>query len=96
MISIDIPQDTKILITPLEGWEQKYPLSREKLSPILSMYIVDSTEDGIKKCEEMIEFGGLGHSAVIHTSDEKVIEEFSKRVKSWKNYCKLSIFPKGL
>ncbi|WP_283591299.1 bifunctional acetaldehyde-CoA/alcohol dehydrogenase [Clostridium butanoliproducens] len=81
MISIDIPQDTKILITPLEGVGAKYPLSREKLSPILSMYIVDSTEDGIKKCEEMIEFGGLGHSAVIHTSDEKVIEEFSKRVK---------------
>lgn len=81
MISIDIPQDTKILITPLEGIGPKYPLSREKLSPILSMYIVDSTEEGIKKCEEMIEFGGLGHSAVIHTSNEKVIEEFSKRVK---------------
>jgi acetaldehyde dehydrogenase/alcohol dehydrogenase len=81
MAGIEVPDGTKILICELEGIGEKYPLSREKLSPILSMFIVDSTEDGIKRAEEMIYFGGLGHSAVLHSTDDKVIEEYSKRVK---------------
>ena len=39
----------------------QYPLSREKLSPILACYIVSDYREGIKRCEEMTEFGGLGH-----------------------------------
>ncbi len=81
MAGIDVPEDTKILIAELKGVGQKYPLSREKLSPILACYIVGSTEEGIKRAEEMIDFGGLGHSAVIHSNDEDVITEFSERVK---------------
>jgi len=45
------------------------------------MFIVDSTEDGIKASEDMIAFGGLGHSAVLHSTNDQVIEEFSRRVK---------------
>ncbi len=81
MAGINVPKGTRILICELEGIGADYPLSREKLSPILSLFIVDSTESGIKRCEEMVAFGGLGHSAVLHTTDNKVIEEFSKRIK---------------
>ncbi|MCY6369243.1 bifunctional acetaldehyde-CoA/alcohol dehydrogenase [Clostridium ganghwense] len=81
MVELDVPKDTKILIADLKGVGVQYPLSREKLSPILSMYIVDGYQEGIKRCEEMIEFGGLGHSAVIHSTDEHVIELFSRRVR---------------
>ncbi len=79
---IAVPEDTKILIAAQEGVGPAYPLSREKLSPILAYYIVDSTEEGIQKAEQMVEFGGMGHSAVIHSQDEKVIEAFSKRLKA--------------
>ncbi|WP_017413554.1 bifunctional acetaldehyde-CoA/alcohol dehydrogenase [Clostridium tunisiense] len=81
MAGIEVPDGTKILICELEGIGEKYPLSREKLSPILSMFIADTTEEGIHRAEEMIDFGGLGHSAVLHSTDNKVIEEFSRRVK---------------
>lgn len=81
MASINIPENTKILIAPLDGIGPNYPLSREKLSPILSLYVVNSTDEGIKHCENMIEFGGLGHSAVIHSSNDSVIKDFSRRVK---------------
>lgn len=43
---------------------------------------VNSTEEGIRRAEEMVEFGGMGHSAVIHSSDDQMIEEFGKRVKT--------------
>jgi acetaldehyde dehydrogenase/alcohol dehydrogenase len=82
MAGFEVAEDTKILIAKLNGVGPKYPLSREKLSPILAYYIVDGWEQGIKLAEEMVEFGGLGHSAVIHSEDEKVIEEFATRIKA--------------
>jgi len=81
MADIKVPKETKILVCEPGGIGADYPLSREKLSPILSMFIVDTTEDGIKAAEDMIAFGGLGHSAVLHSTNEQVIEEFSRRVK---------------
>lgn len=82
MAGINVPQDAKILIAQLEGVGPKYPLSREKLSPVLAYYVVNSTEDGIKRAEQMVEFGGMGHSAAIHSGDGKVIDEFTKRIKA--------------
>ncbi|MDS1029137.1 bifunctional acetaldehyde-CoA/alcohol dehydrogenase [Bacillota bacterium LX-D] len=77
-----VPPETKVLIAELQGIGPEFPLSREKLSPILAMYIVNNTDEGIKRCEEMIEFGGLGHSAVIHSEDQQVIQRFSKIIQA--------------
>ncbi len=77
----EVPEDTKVLVVYEEGIGEEYPFSKEKLSPVLAYYIVDGTEDGISKSEKLLENGGLGHSAVIHSEDEDIILEFSKRVK---------------
>jgi acetaldehyde dehydrogenase / alcohol dehydrogenase len=82
MAGVAVPEDTKILVAELKGVGPKYPLSREKLSPVLACYKVNSAEEGFKRCEEMLEFGGLGHSAVIHSDDQDVIAEFGKRMKA--------------
>ena len=82
MAGIDVPVDTKILIVGLEGVGIDYPLSKEKLSPVLAYYVVDSTEEGIARAEEVLAFGGMGHSAVIHTENDDVALEFSKRLKA--------------
>ncbi|MCW2276989.1 acetaldehyde dehydrogenase /alcohol dehydrogenase AdhE [Heliophilum fasciatum] len=79
---IKVPEGTKILLARLEGVGPEYPLSREKLSPILAYYVVDGAVDGIRRAEEMVEFGGMGHSAVIHSQDQAVIDEFSRRIKT--------------
>lgn len=80
MAGFSVPDATKILVVPLDGVGPAYPLSREKLSPILAYYIVDGSRQGIERCRQMVEFGGLGHSAVIHSSDDGIIEEFSNRI----------------
>ena len=82
MAGVTVPEGTKILIAELKGVGPKYPLSREKLSPVLACYKVSGLEEGLKRAEEMLEFGGLGHSAVIHTTDKNVIEEFGLRMKA--------------
>jgi acetaldehyde dehydrogenase / alcohol dehydrogenase len=82
MAGVIVPEGTKILIAELKGVGPKYPLSREKLSPVLACYKVSGLEEGLKRAEEMLEFGGLGHSAVIHTTDKNVIETFGLRMKA--------------
>jgi acetaldehyde dehydrogenase/alcohol dehydrogenase len=79
---IKAPAGTKILIAELTGVGPEYPLSREKLSPILAFYVVEDYHEGIKRCEQITEFGGLGHSAVIHSEDQTVIEEFAQRLRT--------------
>lgn len=76
------PDSTKILVAELKGVGKEYPLSREKLSPVLAAYRVNNTEEGLTRAEQMLEFGGLGHSAVIHSTDEAVMKEFSRRMKA--------------
>ncbi len=78
---ITVPAGTKILIARLADVGPDYPLSREKLSPVLAYYVVDSAAEGFEKCLKMLELGGLGHSAVIHSGDEKLVKAFSEAMK---------------
>ncbi|MCL6610867.1 MAG: bifunctional acetaldehyde-CoA/alcohol dehydrogenase [Peptococcaceae bacterium] len=82
MAGFEVPSGTKILVVPLSGVGPDYPLSIEKLSPVLSFYTAESTSEGISLCEKVIEFGGLGHSAVIHSEDGEVVEKFSRRIRA--------------
>lgn len=79
---ISVPADTKILLAKLDGVGPEYPLSREKLSPVLAYFVVNSTEEGIERAEQMVKFHGLGHSAVIHANDKEVINEFASTMKA--------------
>lgn len=78
----EIPKDTKLIVAYENGIGKDYPFSKEKLSPVLTYYIVKNKEEGIDKSEKLLEFGGLGHSAVIHSEDKETILEFSKRMKA--------------
>ncbi|MBW8348807.1 bifunctional acetaldehyde-CoA/alcohol dehydrogenase [Bacillus sp. IITD106] len=82
MAGVNVPEETKILVAELTGVGPEFPLSREKLSPVLACYKVNSLEEGLKRSEEMLEFGGIGHSAVVHTTDDDVIEAFGMRMKA--------------
>lgn len=79
---VKVPEGTKILLAKLDGVGPEYPLSREKLSPVLAYFIVDSTEEGIDRAEEMVMFHGMGHSAVIHANDEDVIQKYAATIKA--------------
>ena len=76
-----IPLDTKVMVVREHGVGPNYPFSKEKLSPILSYYIVENEDEGVALSEKLIEFGGLGHSAVIHTENQDTIDHFSSVVK---------------
>ena len=73
----NVPADTSCLIAELPAVGREYPLSREKLSPVLSFFTVDGWREGCERCIEMLEFGGLGHTMVIHSTDNDIILKFA-------------------
>lgn len=81
LAEIDVPKDTKVLVLKENGVGIEYPFSKEKLSPVLAYYVVENSDEGIELAEKLIEFGGLGHSAVIHSEDDETIQKFSHKVK---------------
>ena len=81
MADIEVPKETKVLVLKENGVGIEYPFSKEKLSPVLAYYVVKDSKEGIDLAEKLIEFGGMGHSAVIHSENVDVIQEFSERVK---------------
>lgn len=76
-----IPLETKVIVVKETGVGKDYPFSKEKLSPILTYYTVENEDEGISLSERLIEFGGLGHSAVIHTENQTTIDHFASVVK---------------
>ena len=78
---ITVPEDTKILIAKLKNVGPEYPLSGEKLSPVLAYFIVKDAKEGFDMSKKMIEYGGLGHSAVIHTSNTELAKSYGEQMK---------------
>jgi acetaldehyde dehydrogenase (acetylating) len=73
---IRIPDATRALIAPLSGVGRDFPLSIEKLCPVLSWYVVKDWREGCERCIEILRYGGMGHTMSIHSRNEDVILEF--------------------
>ncbi len=78
---ISVPENTKILIAKLPEPSDKYPLSIEKLCPVLAYFICKDSAQGFSYAEKMLELGGLGHSAVIHSNDEELCRAYGNTMK---------------
>ena len=76
MAGFEIPRGTRILVTCLTKTGKEEPLSREKLTTVLGWYEEEGWEAGCERCIELIQFGGRGHSLIIHATDQKVIMAF--------------------
>lgn len=72
-----VPDSTKVLIAEINKVGKEEPMSMEKLSPTLAFFTVDGWLDGCHKCIELLEFGGIGHTMVIHSSDNEIIMKFA-------------------
>ncbi|MGX0685472.1 bifunctional acetaldehyde-CoA/alcohol dehydrogenase [Staphylococcus epidermidis] len=79
---ISVPEKTKLLVAEIDGIGKDHPLSREKLSPVLAMVTAKSTGHALQICEDILKFGGLGHTAVIHTEDSQLQQKFGLKMKA--------------
>lgn len=76
LAGFNVPTGTRILVTRLEKIGREEPLSREKLTTVLGWYEEEGWEAGCERCIKLIQFGGRGHSLIIHATDQNVIMAF--------------------
>src|SRR5687767_6303329 len=75
-VGIRVPDGTRVLIAPLTGVGRDFPLSIEKLCPVLSWYVVKDWREGCERCIQILRYGGMGHTMSIHSKNEEVILQF--------------------
>lgn len=73
-----VPPNTRCLIAEIGGVGRDYPLSLEKLSPILTYYVTNGVEEGCKRCDEVLRYGGMGHTSSIHSRDRAAILRYGE------------------
>src|SRR5688572_25982824 len=75
-IGITVPEGTRALIAPLSGVGRDFPLSIEKLCPVLSWYVVRDWREGCERCIDILRYGGMGHTMSIHSQPDDIIMQF--------------------
>jgi acetaldehyde dehydrogenase (acetylating) len=73
---ISVPPGTRVLIAELAGVGRDFPLSIEKLCPVLSFYVVQDWREGCERCKQILRYGGMGHTMSIHSRNDEVILQF--------------------
>src|SRR4051794_11300791 len=73
---ITVPPATRILVAPLNGVGRDFPLSIEKLCPVLAYYVVKDWREGCERCKQILRYGGMGHTMSIHSQNDQIILEF--------------------
>jgi acetaldehyde dehydrogenase (acetylating) len=75
-VGIQVPDGTRALIAPLSGVGRDFPLSIEKLCPVLSWYVVRDWREGCERCIQILRYGGMGHTMAVHSNNDDVILQF--------------------
>ena len=81
-VGLSVKPDTKLLIAPIQGVGREHPLSVEKLFPVLAVYRAKSTDEALRTCIDVIHAGGLGHTAVVFSRNEAVIQKFGEVINA--------------
>src|SRR5919107_1769204 len=76
MAGLNVPPGTRCLLADVGGVGREHPLSMEKLSPILAFYVEDGLERAAARCFEILSYGGMGHTAGIHTRSREAAKNF--------------------
>lgn len=78
-VGLKVPAGTRALIAPLKGVGRDFPLSIEKLCPVLSWYVVKDWIEGCERSIQILRYGGMGHTMSIHSKNDDVILQFGLR-----------------
>ncbi|BAY29372.1 aldehyde-alcohol dehydrogenase [Nostoc carneum NIES-2107] len=78
------PKIYKVLIGEVDTVGAGEAFAYEKLSPILAMYRASTFHEAVDKAEQLIEFGGLGHTSVLYTNPANLddIAYFENKMKT--------------
>ncbi len=80
LAGVSVPGGTRCLLADCAGVGRDFPWSIEKLSPTLAFFVVDGLQQGANRCQEILQFGGMGHTAGMHTNDRDAAIRFGHQM----------------
>ncbi len=75
-----VPPTARVLVARERGVGRGYPYSNEKLGLILAYYVESDEEAVLRRCVEILEWEGAGHTFAIHAQDEDTVKRFAQEV----------------
>ena len=80
LAGISVPAGTRCLLADCGGVGRNFPWSIEKLSPTLAFFVADGIEAGAERCLEILQFGGMGHTAGMHTASREAALKYGEQM----------------
>jgi acyl-CoA reductase-like NAD-dependent aldehyde dehydrogenase len=71
------PSGVRILVVPATAVVARDYLPGEKLAPVVSLFTVPDIDEGIRVCRALLDVEGIGHTAVIHTQNNALVQRFA-------------------
>ncbi|MGZ4826657.1 MAG: aldehyde dehydrogenase family protein [Terriglobales bacterium] len=84
LAGLHAPANARLLVAVLDKVGRDEPLSAEKLSPVLALYLEKDRASAMSRCVELLRFGGLGHTCAIHAKDDAVIREYGMKMPAYR------------
>src|SRR5687767_881215 len=84
IVGLSVPDGTRALVAPLTGVGRDFPLSIEKLCPVLSWYVVQDWRAACERCKEILRYGGMGHTMSVHSRNDQIILEFGLKKPAYR------------
>jgi len=86
LAGFQVPRETRVLIARLEPNQvgREFPLSAEKLSPILAFFSVPDFAAAVELCQRLLHFGGAGHTCSIHTQNPAAARDYGRAVPAFR------------
>ncbi len=81
---IKAPTKARVLVAPVHLIGVDEPLSREKLCPVLGLYVASSRDQALTQARALLRLSGAGHSAAIHATDADIIRRYAMAVEAYR------------
>ncbi len=79
-LNIERDYEIKLILASVEKDNLHSPLLKEKLAPVLSLSVMDDTQQALSLAKNILQGEGAGHTAIIHCDDSSTIEQFAQVV----------------
>jgi len=74
-----VPDDCNFIMAEETSWGEEYPMTKEKLSPVIAVWKFKAIDDAIKLVNNIHSISGAGHSCSIHSANEDNIMKFASK-----------------
>lgn len=75
-----VPSHARVLVGRENKVGEGAPYSREKLAPILGLFVEENVDAVLNRCIEILHLEGAGHTFCMHAKDEALIRKFALRI----------------